>query len=230
MGLRRTNSTCNPERDYSYVEILEIAVGLDCCMMEDMAKNGSIETKRNLLRVLPQWGNTSDSIWEWQQMCLSYLLDTDCPRCDCHDGGITKDHDWKCENCGTLTPLKQMSEFEPGRVKQVAPDPDAQEIRAKITNTIEKYLGRGWTVGATFNVKRKKTTDSAKPYSLVGKLEFVPPPAEMREVEIFGEKKLIPKHKSGLISVYRRTCRSAKAATNAVMILQKELINATENS
>ncbi len=64
MGLMATGSTCDPNRDYTYTEVLEHAARIDIDMLEDMAYNGTPQTKKNLLKVLEFYGRYDDARWE----------------------------------------------------------------------------------------------------------------------------------------------------------------------
>lgn len=51
MGTMKSFSKCDPKRDYTYVECLEMAAQHDYDMMESIIKNGTAASKEHLVEV-----------------------------------------------------------------------------------------------------------------------------------------------------------------------------------
>ena len=63
MGTMRSFNKCDPERDYTYVELLEWAVAYDLEFLEDIAKNGTDKSKKNLAKVAEIMDEGYDDSW-----------------------------------------------------------------------------------------------------------------------------------------------------------------------
>ncbi len=116
MGLRKTHTKCDPEKDYTYTQILEYGVGIDLDMLEDMADNGSKKTKTNLLKVMWIFGAPSDSLWASSVIILDKLVDRSCSKCGCGgkgdedhyaDGEIQDKKYWFCYECECKSRLRR---------------------------------------------------------------------------------------------------------------------------
>ncbi len=219
MSLGRTNSTCDQSKDYTYIEILEFAAGLDCCMMEDLAINGSLETKRNLVKVASFWGQTDDGIWGIADRILWALLDRECPHCDGENGITHRDGYWECDNCGAKVPFAEIAKYHPCRVKTVAPPPDEESIRALVQRNIDSlvkdgryYLGNGFKAAVAHSQHKPH-----KPCSVSGSLYFHPQPDCLAHRPTY-----VYKHPRYL-SVYDRECRTKEMAEQTVKLLETEL-------
>ena len=89
MGTMRSFEKCNPNRDYTYIELLERAVSHDYDFLDDIIQNGTETSKENFVEVAKRMeSNCNDSMSDWGS---DYLVQLGYDRCPCCSEFVPKD-------------------------------------------------------------------------------------------------------------------------------------------
>ena len=89
MGTMRSFNKCDSKRDYTYVEVLKMAVQSDHDMLDDIVKNGTEASKEHLVEVAKLMdASCDDGISDWG---CDYLDQLGYDRCPCCSEFVPKD-------------------------------------------------------------------------------------------------------------------------------------------